>query len=415
MPVLPVGLADIAAATEHAGFETRVVNLMGQEDPGPALKAAISEFSPDVIGISLRNIDDQDMESPRFLLAPVKHIIQACRQLSHAPIVLGGAGYSIFPKAALDYLGADMGIRGEGEAAFVEVLRRLSEKRGISDIPGVYQPGKKKYREREYVRRLSALPLPEPGRHLPIPEAISREALWVPFQTRRGCPMNCSYCSTGAIEGRLIRKLDIHRAIEALRRYTRAGFRQFFFVDNTFNLPPTYAEALCDAIISEGLEIVWRSIIYPWKLTDRLVSKMARSGCGEVSLGFESGDRDILRRFNKRFTPEDVRQAAGLFKKYHIRQMGFLLLGGPGETRETVMESLRFAESLGLDSMKLTVGIRIYPETALADTAVKESVISPDDDLLYPKFYVRPELKDWLYETAVQWAETHPRWFFKSP
>ena len=415
MPVLPVGLANVAAAAEKAGFEARTLNLMGNEDPGPEIKAAISEFSPAVIGISLRNIDDQDMENPRFLVEPVKQIIDACRQLTNAPIVLGGAGYSIFPQAALDYLKADMGIRGEGEAAFIELLKRLSENKSISDIPGLYLPGRAPQAQRKYIKDLSGLPMPEPSRHLPIPNTVDTTDLWVPFQTRRGCPMNCSYCSTGAIEGQIIRKTSLDRAIELLQRYTAAGFTNFFFVDNTFNLPPSYAEALCDGIIAEGLSISWRSIIYPWKLSERLASKMARAGCVEVSLGFESGAESMLKRFNKQFTPAHIMDAAGLFKKYSIRQMGFLLLGGPGETRETVMESLRFAEALGLESMKLTVGIRIYPETQIAETAISEGMIAPADTLLLPKFYIRPELSQWLYETAERWAENRPTWFFKSP
>ena len=415
MPVLPVGLANVAAAAESAGFEARTLNLMGSEDPGPEIKTAISAFSPDVIGISLRNIDDQDMENPRFLVEPVKQIVDTCRRLSNALIVIGGAGYSIFPDAALDYLNADIGIRGEGEAAFIELLKRLSENKSVSDIPGLYLPGRTPQAEREYIKNLSGLPMPEPTRHLPIPNTVDTSDLWVPFQTRRGCPMNCSYCSTGAIEGHIIRKTRLDRSIELLQRYTAAGFTKFFFVDNTFNLPPSYAEALCDGIIAQRLSISWRSIIYPWKLTERLVCKMARAGCGEVSLGFESGSESMLKRFNKRFTPADIRAAATLFKKYNIRQMGFLLLGGPGETRETVMESLSFAEALGLDSMKLTVGIRIYPETALAETAIAEGMISNEDTLLFPKFYIQPELKDWLFQTAAEWAERFPNWFFKSP
>jgi len=415
MAVLPVGLAGVAAAAEQAGHEIRVLNLMGTNDPAPALKNTISAFSPDVIGISLRNIDDQDMHHTRFLVEPVKQIIAACRQLTDAPLVLGGAGYSIFPQAALDYLQADIGIRGEGEAAFIQLLQKISEHADVSAIAGLYLPETGCRVERQYIRALHAHPVPLPDRHLPIPPTPGRSELWVPFQTRRGCPMNCSYCSTGAIEGRLIRKIPPERAVEALSRYTEAGFTRFFFVDNTFNLPPAYAERLCDAIINSGLSIAWRSIVYPWKITQQLASKMAEAGCTEVSLGFESGSEPVLKRLNKRFRPPDVRQAANIFKACRIARMGFLLLGGPGETRETALESLHWADSLGLDNMKLTVGIRIYPDTALATTAISEGIIAPADDLLIPKFYIQPELKTWLYETAAQWAAQRSHWFFKSP
>ena len=415
MPVLPVGLASVAAAAARAGHERRVLNLMGDEDPIPRLEAALSEFSPDVIGISVRNIDDQDMQAPRFLLEPVKTLVAACRRLSKAPIVLGGAGYSIYPQAALDYLGADMGIRGEGEIAFVQLLDRLSTERPVSDIPGLYHWQTGCQAQRRYIRRLSELPRPLPDLDLPVPDTLERSELWLPFQTRRGCPMNCSYCSTGAIEGRLIRKIPPEQAADALATYRQAGFTRFFFVDNTFNLPPSYAEALCDAIIDRGLDIHWRGIIYPWKITERLAAKMARAGCVEVSLAFESGAPPVLRRLNKQFSPADVEQAAACFKAHGISRMGFLLLGGPGETRETALESLQWADSLALENMKLTVGIRIYPETALAETAVREGMIAPAADLLFPAFYIRPELQTWLDETAEKWAQARPGWFFRSP
>ncbi len=90
--------------------------------------------------------------------------------------------------------------------------------------------------------------------------------------------------------------------------------------------------------------------------------------------------------------------------------MGFLLLGGPGETRETVEESLTFADSLPLDAMKISIGIRIYPGTELAQTAVADGLISPDDDLLLPIFYMVPGLEEWLRETVAAWMETRPHW-----
>ena len=101
MAVLPLGLGYIAAATQIAGYDIKLLNLLGQKDSLCVLKRAVHDFRPDVIGISLRNIDDQNMEHPRFFLGPVRNIISECRKHSSASIVLGGAGYSIYPHTDL--------------------------------------------------------------------------------------------------------------------------------------------------------------------------------------------------------------------------------------------------------------------------------------------------------------------------
>ena len=141
MPVLPLGMAYIGAAVQKAGHDVKILNLMMVQDIRRLLSESISGFLPDVIGISVRNIDDQVMETPNFLLDKVKTAVNECRSLSNAPIVLGGAGYSIFPERALEYLKADMGIQGEGEKAFVMLLERLELKHDISKIPGLCLPG----------------------------------------------------------------------------------------------------------------------------------------------------------------------------------------------------------------------------------------------------------------------------------
>jgi radical SAM superfamily enzyme YgiQ (UPF0313 family) len=410
MPVLPLGMACIAAAVQNAGHSVQTVNLMMQKDVRTPIAQAIEAFSPEVIGISVRNIDDQFMETPIFLLDSVKTVVADCRSLSDAPIVLGGAGYSIFPKTALTYLGADMGIQGEGESAFVQLLEQLHRKTSLSGIPGLYLPESDPPRKTAFIRNLDAFPMPLPNIHL-IPHAdIKEDQLWIPFQTRRGCPLDCSYCSTATIEGRIMRKYSPQKAVEGLFRYAEAGFHQFFFVDNTFNLPPSYAGALCDAIIAAGLNIRWRCILYPWKADDALIEKMAKAGCWEVSFGFESGSEKILKRLNKRFTTDDVVHIAETLKKYGIRRMGFLLLGGPGETLETVTQSLHFADSLQLEAMKVSTGIRIYPYTALARIAAEEGVIASEAELIFPRFYVSEALKDRLIETVGNWMKYRPNW-----
>lgn len=411
MPVLPMGTACIAAAAQNAGHEVKLVNLMAQQqDTRSLLEDAVKGFPPDVIGISVRNIDDQCMASPKFLLDPVKKVVAECRSLSDAPVVLGGAGYSIFPKTALAYLKADMGIRGEGELAFVMLLERLEQKADLSDVPGIYLPESALGKPSGFAKNLDVFPMPLPNVHLDVPRDLKKEDIWIPFQTRRGCPMNCSYCSTASIEGRILRKHSPEYAAEGLRSYVQAGFDRFFFVDNTFNFPPSYAEALCDRIISDGLNIKWRCILYPHKVSEMTVEKMANAGCCGVSLGFESSSLEILKSMNKRFFPDEVRRISDSLGKNGICRMAFLLLGGPGETKETVQESLAFADSLKTEAVKITAGIRIYPDTELCRTALRDGLIRSEEELLFPKFYMAKGLEGWLQKTAADWGRERPNW-----
>ena len=234
----------------------------------------------------------------------------------------------------------------------------------------------------------------------------------MPVQTRRGCPLGCSYCSTGTIEGRPIRRRSPEVVVRWMARWPKAGIRQFYFVDNTFNLPLAYAKEICRKLIDHDLKIRWWSIVYPKQIDDELVRLMAKAGGEQVSMGFESGSEPILRTMNKKFTLKEVREASKMFSDHGIRQIGFLLLGSPGETKEAGEESLVFADSLKLDFLKITPGIRIYPHTPLAKVAVDEALISSHDDLLLPRFYLAKGLWDWFPEPLKNWMVQRNIWMF---
>jgi radical SAM superfamily enzyme YgiQ (UPF0313 family) len=407
IPTLPLGLACVAAATQKAGHDVAMLDLMTEKDAPSVLKGTIEGFRPDLIGISVRNIDDQNMENPRFLLDPVKEIVAGCRSLSDATIVLGGAGYSIFPEGALFFLGADMGIQGEGEVIFPNLMERIERGASLLGLPGLYLPGHGLRCKRMFAKNLDRLPLPDADLWSIPPQ---KEELWMPAQTRRGCPLSCSYCSTGIIEGRMLRRHSPETMVKWIARWRKAGVHQFYFVDNTFNLPYSYAKEICQKLIDQDLDIKWWSILYPKHVDKELVTYMARAGCEQVSMGFESGSERILKNMNKRFTPEEVRQISEILSEQGIRRMGFLLLGSPSETRESVEESLVFADSLKLDTLKITAGVRIYPHTSLAKKAIEEGMIASHDELLLPRFYLAKGLGGWLPETLKNWAMTRPHW-----
>jgi radical SAM superfamily enzyme YgiQ (UPF0313 family) len=396
---LPLGLACVAAATEKAGHEVRLWARTSTTDWESAIRERIGEFRPDVIGISVRNIDDQNMQAPRFLLGPLREVVAVCRSASRAAVVLGGAGYSIFPEGALMYLGADMGIQGEGEVTFPALLSWIEHGTQEGRPPSLYLPGRPPT-ARGFAENLDALPVPEPRLWL---HADNNSGIRVPVQSRRGCPLDCIYCSTSAIEGRPVRKRSPQLVVRWLAELRKCGFRNFYFVDNTFNLPLLYAKELCREIIQADLGIDWWSIVYPKWVDIELVELMAKAGCTRVSLGFESGSEQVLRQLKKRFNGAEVKAISELFADVGIKRQGFLLLGGPAETKKTVEESLHFAESLYLDGLKVTVGLRIYPHTALARIAVAQGLLRPDDDLLWPRFYLTATLRDWLPERIAEY------------
>jgi len=410
MPTVPWGLGCVAAAARRAGHAVRLLDLMGLADPGPAIARAIGERDPEAIGISVRNIDDQNAQRPAFLLEKVRAVVAACRAASPAPIVLGGAGYSLFPAAALDYLEADLGIRGEGEQAFCALLASLEEGEREPEIPGLYARRRGRLAARRPPGSLEALPLPDDD--LENSCRAAGEALWLPVQFRRGCAMGCHYCSTPTLEGRRVRARAPGPVVDWMGHQAEPGYGRFYVVDNNFNVPADYATDLCRFIAERDLGITFRCILNPLNVDEALVAAMARAGCTEVSLGFEAGTPGMLAALGKRFDLAQVERASRLLADHGIRRMGFLLLGGPGETRASAEQSLDFAAGLSLDAVRVTTGIRIYPDTPLHRLAIDQGVVPPQDDLLRPRFYLAPELAADLDTRQAGWRRDHPDWIF---
>ncbi|ACL01941.1 Radical SAM domain protein [Desulfatibacillum aliphaticivorans] len=412
IPVLPLGLGCIAAAVESKGHEFSLFNATDAPDSLKALKERIREFQPQVMGLCARNVDNQDRTKPLFLIEPVKKIAAACKEASAAPVVIGGAGFTMFPDEILAYSGGDLGVAGQGEESFCELLDRMEQKAALDGIPGLVVPGEPFDGRLAAVRNLDAWPLPLPEKHMIVPEHWDLKSVMVPIQSRRGCALDCSYCSTKNIEGRILHKRSPDTVAENVRKFMDKGFRYFFIADNTFNLPPSYARALCTALEERAPGAKWQGIIYPNMLGDDLAQAMARAGCKAVSLGFEHGDEDMLRTFNKRFGPEKVREVSKRLKAHDIGQSGFLLLGGPGETKESVKKAFAFLESLKLDAMRITQGVRIYPKTAVYEQAVAKGIIKRDQNILQPAFYVEPGLEEWLKNAVAEFQASHPDWMF---
>ena len=312
MVALPYGLGLVAAALRQAGHEVAFLDLLDASDLRASIQQAIRGSAPEVIGLSIRNIDDQNRQEPHFLLEKAREVVTACRAASQAPIVLGGPGYSIFPRETLAYLGADYGIRGDGEAAFPALLERLRCGLDPRDLPGIQVAGDRGDTTCAAVANLDRFPLWDEA--LDRPTDRESPEFWVPVQSRRGCPNDCSYCSTARIQGRGVPLPLPRRVVDAIATLAPAGLPPLLLRGQLLQPPGgPGAGALRGAWRTLAPAVQWRCILYPRAASgEELVGAMAASGCVEASLGFESGSRAILKEMNKRFTPDEVRRISDL-------------------------------------------------------------------------------------------------------
>lgn len=400
----PLGTAYIAAAAREAGHEVMGIDLMFALDPISEVRESVRRFRPDCIGLSVRNIDNQDMREIEFFLPDVREIAQAVESETGAPIVPGGAGFTIFPLECLEYLGVEMGIVGEGEVSFVELLECLEDGRDPLGVAGlaVRRDGMRKVNKPGPYADLGSLPFPDRNTF-----DVSRYN-WTPgsgppyvanLQARRGCHMRCIYCTNPLVEGRNIRLREPEAVADELQSLEDDyGIKTATFTDSLFNYPGDYSIELCREIAKRRLSLKWTCSFTPINPDPELVGLMAEAGCFFISLGNESGSEDMLTALRKDFSKKEILQSVQEAKQVGLMFNCFLLLGGPGETRRTVEESVEFVSELEPNAVTVTVGIRIYPGCELYDRALREKVITHDQNLLYPTFYLAPEVEPWLYE-----------------
>lgn len=400
-PVVPLGAAWVAAAAEHAGHHVRLFDACFTGERAMALLARNIEASrPDVVGLSLRNIDDVAWPRAHSYLPHYRRLVDVIRGTAPgALLVLGGSAFTLMPELFLRELGADCGVAGEGEAAFIDLLDQF-KRRGIQSLRGE-------------IRRGGAVPGLRPALHLLDLAGYYARGGALNVQTRRGCAFQCSYCTYPALEGTDVRLQGIEGAIGDIERAARDhDARHFFIVDNTFNHPAEHAAAFCEQLIRRDLGVRWTAYMSPAGLKPELLHLMARAGCGSVEYGTDAASPATLAALRKPFTVTDVLLASAWARKAGIRFAHSLILGGPDETPETIRETVRVIESTQPTAVFCMLGVRVYPGTGIAQRAEREGLLLQSEIGIDPVFYISEQVRDSLEDTARQIREAYPNWYF---
>ena len=414
---LPIGLAYVAAYIDPNRHSLRVVDLMFADDYLGEVERVAREFQPELVGISIRNLDNGSFVNPQSALPVTREVIRRIRECSQAVIACGGPAFSTLPEDCFRYLEPDVGLAGDAAETFAELADLLGESRDFGHLSGVIFR-----RDGEIVtsphRAASGLARPPRLDDLDL-DQYRRAGFGVGVITKLGWYSSTVPSPNPEDEWRIVR--PVPEVLEEIKRLQSShNLNEFFFIDQQFNRPMDYAKDLCRAIIDEGLSIRWNTNIRPEGIDRELLSLMVASGCRMVLLGgaslsyysnLDEGNEERVQLATELSELQklcELCHAEGL--TYAITQ-GF---GEPGETSDTMRAKLAFLSTAARSERHamatLRIGNRLLPGTNLTRLAVEEGLIEDADDLLMPVFYVAPRVRDEIQETLEAAVQGNPNW-----
>lgn len=350
--VIPLGLLYVAASTPRR-HEQVVWDLCFEPEPAAHLTSLCASWRPDVVAMGLRNIQNSDYSNVSANLDYYRRMVDAARAGAEgAVVVLGGAGFSVEPAGILASVGADFGLSGEGEATFpllLEALESTAAGRGTLDgVPNLlYRNGDTVVQTNVTAPFVALDDIAWPDRRLIDPRYVSGFAI-DSVQTKRGCPLECEYCTYPIIEGRSIRKRDPVKVVDELlaAREGNPQMRHVFIVDSVFNLPPSHAKAICREMTGRGFDLPWTCYVNPLGFDDELAELMVAAGCAGIEIGSDSGVDRVLLDLRKGFSTKDIRRAHDICVRAGLPDCHTFLVGTRGETMADVHATLDFVVDL---------------------------------------------------------------------
>ncbi|MCK9219815.1 MAG: radical SAM protein [Bacteroidales bacterium] len=373
-----------------------------------SFKSYLTEFLPDYIGLSFRNIDDVNFYSQESFIKGYKSILDAIRETTIVPVIIGGSAFSIYPRELFSFFQPDFGIRGEGEESFYQLLVSLDNGAADLHIDGLV------YRKDSEVvvnNRNHFIHQPDLEFDNNLIRFYWDKAGMVNVQTKRGCPYHCIYCTYPLIEGQQVRTLDSDKILHTLSDlYYNHQINYVFFTDSIFNISNPFNRELARKIIDSKLPIHWGAYFAPYNLSLEDLKLYADAGLTHIEFGTESLSDTTLKHYGKHFNVEEVVKVSDFCNQVGIYFCHFMIIGGYGETESTINESFENSKRIGNTVFFPFVGMRIYPGTELHKLALAEGIVHPEDDLLEPVYYIAPEIN---YNTLKERADnTGRRWVF---
>ncbi len=368
-PVPPLSLEYLDNALRHTVHDCEICDLCFQDEPVSALETALDSFQPDIAALTIRNIDTVLYENNIFFLDEIKTYADSVKKRG-IPVVLGGAGFSFVPGGILEYIGADYGIKGPGEKAFPALLDMLAA--GAVERGTVLDGWEYGIDPDLPVVRGDSIDL---ARYV-------REGGLAGFQTQKGCLGNCYYC--GEAVGSVLHRSP-ESIVNELVHLADRGITDYHLCDSEFNQDLAFCHSFLEYLITKGPKISWALYMRTSPFDDCLFELLKKSGANMLTISTPTGGDSIA----------DAGKMIALAKKYDLAVAVDLLLGFPGDTRESIAKTIDDMRAVEPDTVGVNATLRLAPSIPVAKEIMDSAehrkhllgAVENNPDFIRPVFY----------------------------
>ncbi|MDP3623825.1 MAG: radical SAM protein [Methanobacteriaceae archaeon] len=366
----PLGISYIAAVLEENDIDVSIIDASAMEMDWDELEKEIENASPDVIGITALTPTIENAITTAKIAKKV---------MPESKIILGGYHPTFTFKELLEYDFLDIIMIGEGEYSMLELVKSLDNGSDLRDVKGI---ATKDFvtPTRKIIEDLDTLPFP--ARHLLPMDEYKILNVKLPTGTMisgRGCPYQCSFCSSAAMHGKKLRMRSAENVVDEIEHLINDhNTKMIAFMDDTFTINKKRVENICNEMKERDLDIFWGCTTRVDTLSKSLMEKMSDSGCITLFMGVESADQQILDSINKKTTINKVKSAFEMARKYDMRTVASVVLGMPGDSRENILKTIKFVKNLNPNYAIFSLATP-YPGTLFYKQAVSQNLIKVND------------------------------------
>lgn len=366
----PLGIAYMAAVLEKNGFDVNVIDASALDMTWESLEKELRRIYPGIVAITaLTPTIEQAMKTAQLVKKTCPDTVT----------VMGGYHPTFNYKELLEKDYVDIAVIGEGEYTMLELVETLENDGDLSEVRGiafddVITP------LRPLIMDLDSLPFPAlhllPMDHYKLLNMKTNMATMI---TSRGCPMQCSFCASAALHGPKFRLRSPKNIVDEIEHLAEDyNVETIAFMDDTFTLNPKRVEDICVEIKKRNLDVLWGCTARVDNLSKSLLKQMREAGCITLFMGVESADQQILDQVDKKTTISKIKHAFELSRKEKIRTIASVVLGMPGDTKESMGRTIKFVQELKPSYAVFSLATP-YPGTRFYQHMVEENLIKVKD------------------------------------